>query len=292
MTLDEYQTEAAKTDKQKGKAEEGLIVPLLGLAGETGSLLTLYKKWMRDGDAYQVVGSRIAEELGDVLWYVATIAGKAGLSLSEIGDLNLKKTTARWLAQKEAQPFFDDGFPDGEQLPRQFIAEVRDFQEGDKRKTELLIDGEQAGDHLTDNAYSDDGYRFHDLFHLSYAVMLGWSPVLRANLQRKRKSNRLLDEVEDGGRAIAIEEGIAALVFTYAKEHSFLENVNVIDWGTLRTCHDVAAHLEVSKRSLYEWEQAILAGYRVWRAVRANGGGLVKCDLVARTFEYSEHLGH
>jgi NTP pyrophosphatase (non-canonical NTP hydrolase) len=91
MTLDEYQNEAAKTDKQKGKTEDGLIVPLLGLAGETGSLLTLYKKWMRDGDAYQVLGSRIAEELGDVLWYVATIAGKAGLSLSEIGDLNLKK---------------------------------------------------------------------------------------------------------------------------------------------------------------------------------------------------------
>jgi len=292
MTLDEYQIEAAQTDKQKGRTEEGLIVPLLGLAGETGSLLTLYKKWMRDGDAYQVLGSRIAEELGDVLWYVATIAGKAGLSLSEIGDLNLKKTRARWLVQKEPEPFFDDGFPKGEQLPRQFIAEVRDFQEGNKRKTELLIDGEQAGDHLTDNAYSDDGYRFHDLFHLSYAVMLGWSPVLRANLERKRKSNRLLDEVEDGGRAIAIEEGIAALVFTYAKEHSFFDNVSVLDWSTLRTCHDMAAHLEVSKRSLYEWEQAILAGYRVWRAVRTNGGGFVKCDLEARTFEYSERSGN
>jgi NTP pyrophosphatase (non-canonical NTP hydrolase) len=292
MTLDEYQNEAAKTDKQKGKTEEGLIVPLLGLAGETGSLLTLYKKWMRDGDAYQVLSSRIAEELGDVLWYVATIAGKAGLSLSEIGDLNLKKTKARWLEQKGLGRFFDEGFPKGEQLPRKFVAEVRDFQEGNKRKTELVIDGEQAGDHLTDNAYSDDGYRLHDVFHLSYAAMLGWSPVLRANLERKRKSDKLVDEVEDGGRAIAIEEGIAALVFTYAKEHSFFENVSVVDWGILRTCHDMAAHLEVSQRSLYEWEQAILAGYRVWRAIRANGGGFIQCDLASRVFEYSERSGN
>lgn len=286
MTLDEYQIEAAKTDKQKGRDREELIVPLLGLAGEAGSLLTLYKKWIRDGDAYQILDSRIAEELGDVLWYVATIASKAGLSLSEIGISNLKKTQARWLEQSPIGLFFDDGFPEAEQLPRKFVTEVRDFQEGSKRKTELLIDGIQAGDHLTDNAYSDDGYRFHDIFHLSYAVMLGWSPVLRANLARKRKSNGAVDEVEDGGRAIAIEEGISALVFTYAQKHTFLENVNVIDWGILRTCQDMAAHLEVSHRSLYEWEQAILAGYRVWRAIRKNGGGFIKCDLTSRELQY------
>jgi hypothetical protein len=35
----------------------------------------------------------------------------------------------------------------------------------------------------------------------------------------KRKSNPRIDEVEDGGRAKAIEEGVAALVFQYAEEH-------------------------------------------------------------------------
>src|SRR5260370_29680805 len=78
MTLDEYQIEAARTDKQKGRDREELIVPLLGLAGEAGSLLTLYKKWIRDGDDYQILHSRIADELGDVIWYFATIARKAG----------------------------------------------------------------------------------------------------------------------------------------------------------------------------------------------------------------------
>ena len=41
MTFDEYQIEAAKTDKQRGIDNEGVFVPLLGLAGEVGSLLTL-----------------------------------------------------------------------------------------------------------------------------------------------------------------------------------------------------------------------------------------------------------
>jgi hypothetical protein len=37
-------------------------------------------------------------------------------------------------------------------------------------------------------------------------------------MKRKRRSNPNIDLAEDGGRAIAIEEGISALVFAYASE--------------------------------------------------------------------------
>ncbi len=60
MTFDEYQSEAAQTDKEAAGEKDGMVVPLLGLAGEAGSLLTLYKKWLRDGDAYQIVGERLS----------------------------------------------------------------------------------------------------------------------------------------------------------------------------------------------------------------------------------------
>jgi NTP pyrophosphatase (non-canonical NTP hydrolase) len=287
MTLDQYQVEAAKTDKQTAtQNKDGLIVPLLGLAGEAGSLLTLYKKWLRDGDAYQIVNSRIGEELGDILWYVATIARKSGLTLSEVANTNLEKVRARWLDECPDPPFLDQHFPVAERIPRTFVAQIRDFQEGAKRKTELLIDGKKAGDYLTDNAYADDGYRFHDIFHLSYAVILGWSPVLRANLGRKRKSDPTTDEVEDGGRAIAIEEGICALVFGYAQNHRYLDGVSAVDFSILRTCQEMAQHLEVSQRSLNDWEQAILCGYQVWRRIRDNGGGSVSCDLSSRQLKY------
>ena len=42
--------------------------------------------------------------------------------------------------------------------------------------------------------------RFHDIFHLSYAAILGWSPTVRALLRCKRKSDPRVDEVEDGGK--------------------------------------------------------------------------------------------
>lgn len=56
-------------------------------------------------------------------------------------------------------------------------------------------------------------YRFHDAFHLAHAAVLGWSPVTRFLLSRKRKCDLRTGEGEDGGRAIAIEKGISALAF-------------------------------------------------------------------------------
>ena len=71
MTFDEYQTRAAATDASEILKGEDFSIILLGLAGEAGSLLTLYKKWLRDGDAFQIASERISEELGDILWYLA-----------------------------------------------------------------------------------------------------------------------------------------------------------------------------------------------------------------------------
>jgi NTP pyrophosphatase (non-canonical NTP hydrolase) len=195
MTFDEYQLAAQKTDKTFDTGPDNLLVPLLGLAGEAGSLLTLYKKWLRDGDAYEVVEEKIGEELGDILWYISAVARRKNLRLSAVAAANLKKTASRWL-QPTDQALFDELYPEGERLPRRFIAELRDNGHG---LVDLLIDGKSFGAKLKDNAYESDGYRFHDVFHLASATMLGWSPVLRALLDKKRKSNPSVDEVEDGG---------------------------------------------------------------------------------------------
>ena len=48
-----------------------LMVPLLGLAGEAGSLLTEYKKWLREGDRYRPFSDQVSEEIGDILWYLS-----------------------------------------------------------------------------------------------------------------------------------------------------------------------------------------------------------------------------
>ena len=147
------------------------------------------------------------------------------------------------------------------------------------------IDGAKYGDPLTDNRYEDDGYRFHDICHLSYASVLGWSPTMRALMRRKRKSDPKVDEVEDGGRAIVIEEGISAMVFSYAERRNFLEGAEGVNYDLLRTIKDMTSHLEVSARTEGEWERAIMTGFDIWRQVKTKGSGRIHADLEHGTIE-------
>ena len=88
MDFDRYQKEAMRTDRVPalGGSDDilSLVVPMLGLAGETGQLLSEYKKHLRDGDAHRLFMERVSEELGDLLWYIANVASKFDLPLDEI----------------------------------------------------------------------------------------------------------------------------------------------------------------------------------------------------------------
>ncbi|MDQ3139149.1 MAG: nucleoside triphosphate pyrophosphohydrolase family protein, partial [Pseudomonadota bacterium] len=165
-----------------------VIVPMLGLAGETGQLLSEYKKHLRDGEAHRLFKDRVGEELGDLLWYVANVASKFGLDLDDIAEHNLTKVRARWSSPSVNAPDLDSALPAGERLPRQMTVRlVEESGSTDRPKVRMTINGEGIGSLLGDNAYDPDGYRFHDVFHLAYAAVLGWSPNLRAFLKRKRK---------------------------------------------------------------------------------------------------------
>ncbi|WP_345409480.1 hypothetical protein [Nonomuraea salmonea] len=191
----------------------------------------------------------------------------------------------RWLpTPKTDRTLFDDTFPEREQLPRQATLTFALRREDQGRIVALLArNGISCGDPLTNASYIDDDYRFHDVFHLAHAAVLGWSPVTRFLLGCKRKSNPVIDEAEDGGRAIAIEEGISALVFSYAARHGYLENVHHIDHELLKTIAAMTSHLEVSVLRAADWEQAILTGYAAWRQLRENGGGILHLDLDQQT---------
>jgi NTP pyrophosphatase (non-canonical NTP hydrolase) len=290
MGFDRYQKEALRTDRVPARQGSddvlSLIVPMLGLAGETGQLLSEYKKHLRDGEAHRLFKERVSEELGDLLWYIANVASKFDLTLDEIAAANLAKVKARWATERTGPLCFDATLPEGERLPRRFEVQLVDVEDEDRQRVRVLISGKPFGGELTDNAYDPDGYRFHDVFHFAYAAVLGWSPITRALLRRKRKSRPLLDEVEDGGRAAVIEEGVAALAFDYARRHHMLEGVSVLDFQLLRTIKDMTSHLEVKQCTTGEWEQAILQGFNVWRAVLAARGGRIAVDLDQRRIDY------
>ncbi|CAG0961402.1 MAG: nucleoside triphosphate pyrophosphohydrolase family protein [Rhizobiaceae bacterium] len=289
MDFNSYQKEALRTDRVPARGSNpasSIVVPMLGLAGETGQLISEYKKHLRDGEAHRLFKERVSEELGDLLWYIANVASKFDLPLSDIAAGNLAKVKQRWASERAEPLTFDAELPEGERLPRQFEVELIDVEVDARQRVRVLIDGKPFGAELTDNAYDSDGYRFHDVFHFAYAAVLGWSPTTRALLRRKRKSQPLLDEVEDGGRASVIEEGVAALAFDYARRHRFLDGVAALDFQLLRTIKDMTSHLEVRQCTTGEWEQAILQGFEVWRAVLDARGGRIAVDLDARRISF------
>lgn len=78
------------------KIKEGYDVAAfgLGLGGETGEVLDIIKKAQRDG--VPVDKAHLAEELGDVLWYVANIGSAYDLDLEKIIDGNVAKLRKRY----------------------------------------------------------------------------------------------------------------------------------------------------------------------------------------------------
>ena len=305
MDLKEYQTRAQCTDQNpkvswnaehaSHGAEKHEVIPLLGLVGEVGGLLSEYKKMLRDGKIHQQFSDQVAEELGDILWYVATVATKFGLDLNKIAEENIVKTEDRWHKPDGVRPFYDNKCPVEQQLPRQFSY----------RFSHKIVDGveklvlhdctidEEIGDALTDNAYEDDGYRYHDVLHLAFMAHFGWSPVFRKLLRKRKKdpiANRTPQSVadaEDGGRGQVIDEAVVAAAYVYADKHAFLEAAKAVDWQLLRHIKQMTAGVEVKDRTTGEWNETLLSGFKVWRKLRENKGGTVTGDLLNSTLTFT-----
>lgn len=104
--LDEYAYHASKTAVYPPWAD--VLYPVMGLAGEVGELCNKVKKVIRDSgyDPKQTdlrlflrsnpeILRALVDELGDVLWYVATIANDLDVLLSAVAKDNLNKLASR-----------------------------------------------------------------------------------------------------------------------------------------------------------------------------------------------------
>lgn len=291
MKFAEYERAVAETDILDS---EDLVLPMLGLAGEIGSLAAQYKKIQRDHTGYRAFSDEVREELGDLFWYATALARRCNLSLEEILSDNVRKTRERFLrpAAPPPHPLFDENVSAGQQLPRSLDITFTDTLVEGKGKlpvqTVRIYRGNEAvGDPLDDNSDDNDNYRYHDVFHLAHMAVLGWSPVMRSLLKMKRNTDRDVDRIQDGGRAIAVEEGMTAYVFSMARAHNFFSTAAAVPAEIVKACQAMTAHLEVSRRSAQDWEYAILAGYRMFEELTANKGGTVHLNLHARTITYS-----
>lgn len=233
---------------------------------------------------------RLARALGQALSATLLAIRREQLSLDSVLAQNLRKVTGIF-GSEVVRPArcFDASFPSYERLPRSTSIQFLERDRGVGRlEVVLRVNDINIGDRLTDNAKEDDGYRFHDAFHLGYAAVLGWSPVVRATFRCKRKSDSHVDEVQDGARAAIVEEAIAQTVFNYAHGHSMLEGLDRIDHGILKLIQRMVRGLEVSKCALHEWQRAIFVGFDAFRALKRNRGGWLILDAETRSLTYSK----
>jgi len=95
MTLDEYQQRALSTNINPGT--HVFFDRMFGLVGEAGELADKVKKWIRDDNADwdKLDKHMMMDELGDVLWYVATLADTLGYKLSDVAQHNAEKLASR-----------------------------------------------------------------------------------------------------------------------------------------------------------------------------------------------------
>ena len=390
MTLDDYEPlsvadyarQAARTDQRSDGSS--LNFPLLGLFGETGSLLSALKKKQRDRASFRGYSSAVVEELGDVLWYMSAVCVRTGVSLSaiaansrpgtasegrtdpatvtfeslqpgnlahlrepsatfettllrlagEVGALltdrhagrsaddpaavsgrlssifrlliqaageagvtleaaaikNLNKNSDRWPDARVYPAQFDDMCPAGEQLPRNLTVDIFEREVGGRTFVYQRCNGINIGDRLTDNAVAPDDYRFHDVFHFANAAVLGWSPVTRALLRLKRKSQPDIDETQDGARAILIEEGVTSWLFSQAQPLAFFEGLGVggLPLDLLKGVRQFVEGYEAESCPLWVWEEAILQGFAAFRFLQVRRRGRLTIDLTNRQLRVEE----
>lgn len=189
---------------------------------------------------------------------------------------------------KSEHVFFDSHHDEIEQLPKYFTITFKEVGINDKEEVRVILnESKQLGDTISDNAYKNDFYRYHDVFHYSFATLLGWSPCTRAMMKRKRKSNKVLDEVEDGARATITEEALSMVIFNEAKRKNYFIDAKTVSETTLRIIKEMTENFEVNIRTKKEWEKAILKSYEVFRFLINNKGGKVKFDAIKKDIHYS-----
>ncbi len=94
MDINQYQKLAERTANTGQSTRDRFINFSFGLAGETGETIDYLKKYLFHG--HELNEEIIAKELGDILWYISMIATTAGLKMSDVALMNIKKLADRY----------------------------------------------------------------------------------------------------------------------------------------------------------------------------------------------------
>jgi len=94
MEINEYQKLALRTLNNKLSDKEVLINGVMGLCGESGEAIDIVKKHLSQG--HELDKEKLANELGDIAWYLAETAYIIGYDLEDILKMNIDKLKKRY----------------------------------------------------------------------------------------------------------------------------------------------------------------------------------------------------
>lgn len=106
MTPHEYQFFAEKTENQdlddilsrlSNDTTTRLLHAAMGMVTETGEFTDILKKWTIYGKDLDFI--HLAEELGDLMWYIALACNALGINLEDVMAKNIEKLQARYPAR-------------------------------------------------------------------------------------------------------------------------------------------------------------------------------------------------
>jgi hypothetical protein len=258
-------------------------VPISARKPDRESALAALGESMCDLLSATKAGAKVQEQLTSFARCYLQALISTETPFARVVHSNINKVRGRFLQPVMADlPTFDSRFPAYERIPDDFEISIVERGAG---RSYLEWNGVFIGDPLTDNIADKDGYRFHDVFHMAHAAILHWSPTFRALIKHKRKSDPKTDEEQDGGRAIVVEEGLTAWIFSQAKEQDFF-SADKLTFDLLKGVRQFVAGYEVQQCPLRLWEMAILSGYRVFREIQRNRGGIVVANRNERSVGY------
>ena len=94
MDANEYQKSAMRFLNPELGKDRVLCNAVMGLCGESGEVTDLVKKHFFQG--HELDRDKMAEELGDVAWYLAETCEILGLNLSDVLQGNIEKLAKRY----------------------------------------------------------------------------------------------------------------------------------------------------------------------------------------------------
>lgn len=92
--LDMFQEEALRSMRNDLPYEAICSNMCMGLAGETGETVDIFKKHIYQGKDLDI--NDVIEEIGDILWYIANLCNVNKITMKECMESNVEKLRKRY----------------------------------------------------------------------------------------------------------------------------------------------------------------------------------------------------